>query len=34
MSGLPSLPNRYEPSETPPEPPTLQDRNPGTIDQQ
>jgi hypothetical protein len=34
VSGLPSLPNRYQPSETPPEPPTLQDRNPGTIDQQ
>lgn len=34
VSGLPSLPNRYEPSATPPEPPSLQDRRPGTIDQQ
>lgn len=32
VSGLPSLPNRYEPTETPPDPPNLQDRSPGTID--
>jgi hypothetical protein len=32
VSGLPLQPNRFQPSETPPEPPTLQDRNPGTID--
>jgi hypothetical protein len=32
VSGLPSLPNRYEPSDTPPEMPTLKDRQPGTID--
>lgn len=32
VSGLPSIPNRFEPSGTPPEPPTLQDRSPGTID--
>jgi len=34
VSSLPARPNRFEPSETPPEPPSLQDRNPGTIDQQ
>lgn len=34
VSGLPSLPNRFEPAGTPPEPPSLKDRNPGTIDQQ
>jgi len=33
VSGLPTLPARFEPSGTPPAPPTLQDRNPGTIDQ-
>ena len=33
VSGLPPLPNRFEPSGTPPEPPSLQDRVPGTIDQ-
>lgn len=32
VSGLPSLPNRFEPSEQPPSPPSLQDRSPGTID--
>jgi hypothetical protein len=32
VSGLPPLPTRYQPSETPPEPPSLEDRNPGTID--
>lgn len=34
VSGLPSLPNRFEPTSTPPEPPDLTQRNPGTIDQQ
>ena len=34
VSNLPSLPNRFEPAETPPEPPSLQDRSPGTIDKQ
>lgn len=33
VSGLPSLPSRFEPSGEPPMPPSLQDRNPGTIDQ-
>ena len=33
VSGLPSLPNRYEPPVQPPPPPTLQDRRPGTIDE-
>jgi hypothetical protein len=32
VSGLPPLPNRFEPSETPPEMPDLTDRSPGTID--
>ena len=32
VSGLPSLPNRFEPSETPPTIPDLTDRSPGTID--
>lgn len=32
VSGLPKLPNRYQPAEAPPEPPDLDDRNPGTID--
>lgn len=31
-SGLPLQPSRFEPSGTPPAPPSLQDRNPGTID--
>lgn len=34
VSGLPALPNRFEPAAEPPPPPTLQDRRPGTIDQQ
>lgn len=34
MSGLPLHPDRYQPSTTPPEPPSLQDRSPGTIDEQ
>lgn len=34
VSGLPPEPQRYEPSEQPPPPPTLQDRRPGTIDKQ
>lgn len=33
VSGLPSLPNRFEPSETPAPPPSLEDRRPGTIDE-
>lgn len=33
VSGLPSQPSRFAPSDTPPPPPSLQDRNPGTIDQ-
>lgn len=33
VSGLPSLPNRFAPSGTPPPPPDLTERNPGTIDQ-
>ena len=32
LSGLPSLPNRYDPAEAPPDPPNLTDRMPGTID--
>ena len=32
VSGLPSLPNRFEPAESSVEIPTLKDRNPGTID--
>jgi hypothetical protein len=32
VSGLPPQPNRFQPTEQPPEPPSLQDRNPGTID--
>lgn len=31
VSGLPARPTRWEPSETPPDPPSLQDRNPGTL---
>jgi hypothetical protein len=33
LSGLPAQPNRFEPSGTPPQPPSLQDRMPGTIDE-
>jgi hypothetical protein len=34
VSGLPSLPNRFEPSpEKPPPPPSLNDRSPMTIDE-
>ena len=33
VSGLPTTPARFEPSGTPPEPPSLEDRNPGTIDE-
>lgn len=33
VSGLPLQPARFQPSETPPQPPDLTDRNPGTIDQ-
>ena len=33
VSGMPATPNRWQPSETPPSPPDLTDRNPGTIDQ-
>jgi hypothetical protein len=33
VSGLPPQPNRFEPPTVPPEPPTLKDRNPGTIDE-
>jgi hypothetical protein len=33
VSGLPPAPNRFEPTATPPEPPSLQDRSPGTIDE-
>jgi len=32
VSGMPTQPARFEPSGTPPAPPSLQDRNPGTID--
>lgn len=32
VSGMPTQPSRFEPSGTPPEPPSLDDRNPGTID--
>src|SRR6266571_1711280 len=32
VSGLPSLPNRFAPSETPPDPPDLTRRSPGTVD--
>ncbi len=34
VSGLPLRPNRWEPSDNPPGPPDLTDRNPGTIDEQ
>jgi hypothetical protein len=33
VSGLPTIPSRFEPSGAPPEPPSLQDRNPGTINE-
>jgi hypothetical protein len=33
VSGLPTTPSRWEPAGTPPEPPSLQDRNPGTINE-
>ena len=33
VSGLPSLPNRWVPSDNPPQPPDLTDRTPGTIDE-
>lgn len=33
VSGLPSLPNRFEPAGTPPDPPDLKERRPGTIDE-
>jgi hypothetical protein len=34
VSGLPGTPNRFEPAESGVEIPSLQDRNPGTIDKQ
>lgn len=34
VSGLPPLPTRFAPSETPPPIPDLTQRNPGTIDKQ
>ena len=34
VSGLPLQPNRFQPTEQPPPPPSLQDRRPGTIDEQ
>ena len=34
VSGLPSHIDRFAPSGTPPPPPSLQDRSPGTIDEQ
>lgn len=33
ISGLPLQPNRFAPSDNPPQPPSLEDRMPGTIDQ-
>ena len=33
VSGLPLHPDRFQPSEQPPQPPDLTDRNPGTIDE-
>lgn len=33
VSGLPLHPDRYEPNDTPPPPPSVKDRNPGTIDE-
>lgn len=32
VSGLPLQPQRFQPDETPPDPPSMQMRNPGTID--
>ena len=32
VSGLPKRPERFQPTETPPELPTMETRNPGTID--
>jgi len=32
VSGLPSVPNRFEPNQKPDDPPDLKERNPGTID--
>jgi hypothetical protein len=32
VSGLPMAPARYQPTQDPPEPPSLQDRSPGTVD--
>lgn len=32
VSGLPALPNRFEPAEAKVEPPDLTDRNPGNVD--
>lgn len=34
ISGLPTTPSRFAPSDTPPAPPDLTDRSPGTIDEQ
>jgi hypothetical protein len=34
VSGLPQQPSRFQPTEIPPPLPTLQDRRPGTIDEQ
>lgn len=33
VSGMPTTPSRWQPSGTPPAPPSLKDRNPGTIDE-
>jgi hypothetical protein len=33
VSGLPLQPTRFEPPADPPEPPSLKDRSPGTIDE-
>jgi hypothetical protein len=33
VSGLPLQPDRFQPVGTPPAPPSLQDRSPGTIDE-
>ena len=32
VSGMPTTPSRWAPTETPPSPPDLTDRNPGTVD--
>lgn len=34
VSGLEPIPARWAPSDYPPDPPSLQDRHPGTIDKQ